>query len=89
MLFEWDRRKEAANLVKHGVDFSGVPIAFGDPKRLFIRHPELTSREVRWQFVGFDGRGVLTVRFTLRDGVMRIIGAGYWRKQKELYENQD
>lgn len=76
-------------MVKHGVDFSTVPIAFDDPLRLFIRYPGLTRDEVRWQLVGFDGRGVLTVRFTLRGGVFRIIGAGYWRKQKEIYESEN
>ena len=29
---------------------------------------------------------VLTVRFTLRNGAIRVIGAGYWRKQRRLYE---
>jgi hypothetical protein len=28
----------------------------------------------------------LTVRFTYRSGVIRIIGAGYWRKGKKIYE---
>jgi hypothetical protein len=32
---------------------------------------------------------VLTVRFTLRVGNIRVIGAGYWRKQKELYEKEN
>ena len=35
---------------------------------------------------GFDGRGLLTVRYTVRSGVIRVIGAGYWRKGKKLYE---
>jgi hypothetical protein len=36
--------------------------------------------------VGADGRGILTVRFTLRGGNIRVIGAGYWRKQQQAYE---
>jgi hypothetical protein len=32
---------------------------------------------------------VLTVRFTWRDGTIRIIGAGYWRKGKAIYEQQN
>jgi len=31
-------------------------------------------------------RGIVTVRFTRRGDRLRIIGAGYWRKGKELYE---
>ncbi len=76
-------------MLKHGVDFSTVPFAFDDPHRLFLRYPGLTLDEVRWQLVGFDGCGTLTVRFTLRGGTIRIIGAGYWRKQKEIYESQN
>ena len=81
MKFEWDDAKETAIFAKHGVDFSSVPVAFQDSRRLFIRYPGLTQRETRWQLVGFDGSGILTVRFTLRRGWVRVIGAGYWRKQ--------
>jgi uncharacterized DUF497 family protein len=87
--FEWDREKEGANLAKHGVDFSLVPKAFADPQRIFIRYPGLESAESRWQLVGFDGLGILTVRFTLRSGWVRVIGAGYWRKQKKIYEQEN
>jgi hypothetical protein len=30
----------------------------------------------------------MTVRFTYRNGNIRIIGAGYWRKGKEIYERE-
>jgi uncharacterized DUF497 family protein len=33
--------------------------------------------------------GVLTVRFTHRSGIVRIIGAGYWRKGKAVYEKEN
>lgn len=49
----------------------------------------MTTNECRWQLVGFDGQGILTVRFTLRRGWVRVIGAGYWRKQKQIYENEN
>jgi uncharacterized DUF497 family protein len=41
----------------------------------------------RFYAIGWDGRGVLAVRFTRRDDAVRIIGAGYWRKQRRAYEN--
>ncbi len=28
----------------------------------------------------------MTVRFTYRENVIRIIGAGYWRRGKKIYE---
>jgi len=30
----------------------------------------------------------MTVRFTYRDKLIRIIGAGYWRKRKKTYEQK-
>lgn len=89
MKFEWDLAREAANLAKHGVDFSKVPDAFADKQRLFLRIPGLGAAETRWQLVGFDGVGIITVRFTLRRGWVRVIGAGYWRKQKQIYEKEN
>ena len=38
--------------------------------------------------VGRVERGVLTVRFTYRGDVIRIFGAGYWRKGKRVYEQE-
>ncbi len=38
---------------------------------------------------GMVGSGVLTVRFTYRDKVIRIFGAGYWRKGKAIYEREN
>jgi uncharacterized DUF497 family protein len=86
MAFEWDAAKEAANLEKHGVDFSSVPAAFDDPRRLVVADAVHSASEPRFYCIGHDGRGILTVRFTLRGGNIRVIGAGYWRKQKEAYE---
>jgi hypothetical protein len=31
----------------------------------------------------------LTVRFTYRRGLIRIFGAGYWRKGKQIYEREN
>ena len=88
MYLEFDPAKEAANLAKHGVDFSTVHEVFRDPCRLVMPNESHSSDEPRFYAIGHDGRGILTVRFTLRRGAIRIIGAGYWRKQKKAYENQ-
>lgn len=88
MIFESDPEKEAANVEKHGVDFSTVGIVFVDPHCLIVANEEhSTPDEPRFYAIGWDGRGVLTVRFTRRDDAVRIIGAGYWRKQRRAYEN--
>jgi uncharacterized DUF497 family protein len=41
--FEWDRAKEAANVIKHGVDFSTAQLAFADPRRVIAE--DLTHRQ--------------------------------------------
>ena len=89
MAFEWDAAKETANLEKHGVDFSTVPATFDDPRRLVVPDAVHSATEPRFYCIGHNGWGILTVRFTLRDGNIRVIGAGYWRKQREVYEKEN
>ena len=48
-----------------------------------------TARENRFYCFGRVGGGILTVRFTYRDSMIRIIGAGYWRKGKKIYETEN
>jgi hypothetical protein len=45
--------------------------------------------EQRYFCFGEVEGGVLTVRFTYRGETIRIIGAGYWRKGKKIYEQQN
>jgi hypothetical protein len=40
-------------------------------------------------FIGRAGDGIMTVRFTYRGNVIRIYGAGYWRKGRKIYEEQN
>ena len=47
------------------------------------------SSEQRYFCFGRVGKGILTVRFTYRSDVIRIFGAGYWRKGKTIYERED
>jgi uncharacterized DUF497 family protein len=89
--FEWNEGKNAANLRKHGVSFSQAQYAFADPRRVVAKDVAHGSGEQRHFCFGRVPAGVLTVRFTYREGVIRIFGAGYWRKGKAIYEreNQD
>lgn len=84
--FDWDPTKERANLIKHGVDFATAELAFSDPRRVIAEDPIHSIGERRYFCIGVVGAGILTVRFTYRPGVIRIIGAGYWRKGKQIYE---
>jgi uncharacterized DUF497 family protein len=87
--FEWDARKEILNLLKHGVDFQAATRAFEDPRRVIIRDAKHSRHEMRLFCIGHDGRAILTVRFVLRSGRIRILGAGYWRKATKIYEKEN
>ena len=87
--FEWDAGKDAENQEKHGVAFSLAQYAFGDPHRVIAEDLAHSRSEKRYFCFGEVGGGILTVRFTYRGGVIRIFGAGYWRKGKAIYEREN
>jgi uncharacterized protein len=87
--FEWDAAQDRQNRQKHGVDFAIAQYAFADPQRVILADEEHSADEARYYCVGRVGDGILTVRFTYRNNVIRIFGAGYWRKGKRLYEEQN
>ena len=87
--FEWDDGKDTANQAKHHVSFTQAQHAFLDPLRVIARDPGHSQAEARFYCFGKLGEGVVTVRFTHRQGVIRIIGAGYWRKGKAVYEQEN
>jgi uncharacterized protein len=78
MRFEWDQRKAASNLVKHGITFEVAITAFDDPFALVApdRSHSTTLEERRW-LIGEADIGVLVVVFTIRAAgdVYRIISA--------------
>lgn len=86
--FDWDARKDRINREKHGVPFSLAQLAFLDPRRVILEDAAHSAGEPRYYCLGKVADGVLTVRFTYREGVIRIFGAGYWRKGKRVYEQE-
>jgi len=86
--FEWDKEKEAENYRTHGVDFKTAAQSFRDPGRLIVHDEKHSEQEQRLFCIGMVDKVVLTVRFTMRKGRVRIIGAGAWRKGKKLYEEK-
>jgi uncharacterized DUF497 family protein len=87
--FEWDPKKDQANQRKHRVSFTEAQYAFADSKRVIARDVEHSGAEERFYCFGLVQGGVMTVRFTYRAGVIRIFGAGYWRKGKAIYEREN
>jgi uncharacterized DUF497 family protein len=89
-VFEWDKLKNQSNIDKHGVSFDFAKEAFFDEHRIIAKDLDhSTETETRWHCIGKIGNGILTVRFTYRNNVIRIFGAGYWRKGKKYYEDEN
>jgi uncharacterized DUF497 family protein len=86
--FEWDSTRDQENQKKHGVSFAKAQFVFTDPKRVIAEDLSHSSGEKRYYCFGWVEGGVLTVRFTYRGDVIRIFGAGYWRKGKRIYEQE-
>ena len=87
--FDWDQDKDDKNQKKHGVSLALAQLAFVDPRRVIAEDLSHGSGEQRYFCFGQVGAGILTVRFTYREDVIRIHGAGYWRKGKRIYEREN
>jgi len=87
--FERDSEKDKENQKKHGVFFATAQYAFADPDRVIAEDISHSWTEKRYYCFGKVGGGILTVRFTYRKDMIRIIGAGYWRKGKSIYEKEN
>jgi len=72
--FEWDGRKAASNLSKHGVDFADAVTVFDDELAVTVR--DESAGEDRYVTIGMDAPGnLLVVVYAWRVERMRIISA--------------
>ena len=86
MEFEWDPRKAAANLHKHGIDFAEAATVLYD--ELAITVPDDQADEDRFVTMGMDARGrVLVVVYTWRGERARLISARQaTKRERRQYE---
>jgi uncharacterized DUF497 family protein len=87
--FEWDDEKDRINQEKHGVSFALAQLAFLDEDRVILENLEHSDEEKRYYCLGRVAGGIMTVRFAYRQNKIRVIGAGYWRKGKKIYEREN
>jgi len=82
---EWDPRKAAANLKKHGVDFAEAATVFHDEQAITIREDH--GDEERYVTLGMDAMGnVLVVVYAWRNDRPRLISARKAEpKEREQY----
>jgi hypothetical protein len=79
--FEWDAAKEGQS----GQTWRRIrvrPACVSGPLSLIAEDLQHSGGERRYLCFGRIEAGVMTVRFTWRNGRIRIFGAGYWRKGK-------
>jgi uncharacterized DUF497 family protein len=75
MIFEWDERKAAHNLTKHGVPFEYAARVFLDRRRLEAEDTRRAYGELRWLTLGkIEGR-LFAVAYTRRGEMIRLISA--------------
>lgn len=60
-----------------------------DLERVIAEDISHSLKEKRFYCFGKVENGIMTVRFTYRKNIIRIIGAGYWRKGRKVYENKN
>ncbi|CUX17091.1 conserved hypothetical protein [Agrobacterium deltaense Zutra 3/1] len=75
LYFEWNAHKASANLAKHGVSFETARNVFDDPFAVDIEDRSANYGEVRRRIVGLGSGLVLTMIYTERSEVIRIISA--------------
>ena len=92
--FEWDRKKETANIKKHGVSFKEAQSAFYDEGAIQFYDPDHSDEEDRFILLGLSLKPqVLVVCHCFRESetVVRIISArkadkdeeqAYWERRK-------
>jgi uncharacterized protein len=93
--FEWDARKAAANIHKHGISFESAAAVFRDAEALSLFDQKHSANEKRWITLGLDNRGqLLVVCHTWREtetgaASCRIISARKaGRKEAAQYRNR-
>jgi len=86
--FEWGDKKALINQKKHGLSFYEAQKAFLDINRVVVEDINHSYSEKRYYCFGKVNDEIVTVRFTYRNQKIRIIGAGYWRKGKKIYEQK-
>ena len=86
MEYEFDKRKSAKNLKKHGIDFAGAQDIWNDPDRIEI--PAITIDEQRFLMIGKISEKYWSCVFTYRAEKVRIISVRRSRKEEiDIYES--
>ena len=88
LIFEWDKRKAAANLKKHGVSFEEAATVFGDPLSITIEDPDHSEDETRFVIIGqsYQGRTIIVAHAERGDNIRIISARLATRRERQAYE---
>ena len=88
MEFEWNDKKAAENLRKHGVSLSEASTVFGDPLAVTFFDPDHSEDETRFVTFGISlDQRLLIITHTDRSAKMRIINARLMTPgERKIYE---
>ena len=87
MDIEWDSKKAASNLKKHGVSFEEAAMAMLDPMAKAQEDPDAED-EARWILLGMSSKPrLLSICYTLRrhDRIRLIAAREATRKEAKQY----
>ncbi|MDX6289229.1 MAG: uncharacterized protein QOH42_1028 [Blastocatellia bacterium] len=89
--FEWDSKKAASNLRKHGISFEEAASVFSDVLASVYQDPDHSAREQRYLTIGTSEQGrLLHIAYADRGERIRIINARKVTKmERDLYEKED
>lgn len=89
--FEWDEKKDASNIKKHGISFGEAQTVFIDESALLIHDPDHSDEEDQFLLLGLSSKfRILVVCHCYRKSaeIIRIISArkATRHEQKEYWE---
>lgn len=92
MEFQWDNRKAAGNLRKHGIKFDEASTAFYDADAMVIHDPDHSDEEERFILLGISSKQrslIVCHCYRENDEVIRIISARKaTRKEARQYKEK-
>lgn len=89
VIFDWNSNKDELNQKKHNISFDEAQYSFFDQHRILAEDLKHSQKEKRYFCIGRIKSGIVTVRFAYKGNIIRIIGAGYWRKGVKIYEEKN
>ncbi|HPI20560.1 MAG TPA: BrnT family toxin [Candidatus Kapabacteria bacterium] len=88
MIFDWDKNKAIANLIKHGISFEEAKTVFFDDYARVLDDDLHSIIEKRELIFGYSNKNrLLIISFVERNNNIRIINARkVTKKEREIYE---